>query len=251
MLLSSVLLPAPLRPTQATTWLRRTRHIDVEQRLRFAVGDVEPARPSGCRRCSSCDDGPVLLGADVDLPIAAADFGVVEGFLVAAVGDHVAFVHDGEPLQEILRRAKSCARRSGWSAGRCAGAARRARPESRIRTRPASGSSSSSTFGSVKTAMAISSRRFSPRLRFFTSRSRTPCRSKVSSASTIFGSLRWLLQVLSSSASIDDVRCARKKASTRLSMTLRLSNVAVSWNVRIRPRATRCCGVMRVMSSPL
>ena len=45
-------------------------------------------------------------------------------------------------------------------------------------------------------------------------------------------------------AAMDDFRCARKKASTRLSITLRLSKVAVSWNVRINPRATRCWGVI-------
>ena len=41
MLLSRVDLPAPLRPTQATTSPGRTPMVDVEQDLRFAVGDVQ------------------------------------------------------------------------------------------------------------------------------------------------------------------------------------------------------------------
>ena len=57
MLLSSVVLPAPLRPTQATTWLAPHAHVDVEQHLRFAVGDVEPGDRQDLVGLSSCHDG--------------------------------------------------------------------------------------------------------------------------------------------------------------------------------------------------
>src|SRR5450756_2929833 len=104
-LLRSVVLPAPLRPTQATICLARTlksisnRTFDSPyatfRPLTVSISSLVAAKPLS---------GGMLapIRGDIDLPIASSHLGIAQTFLVSAVRDDPALVHDGEPLHEVF-----------------------------------------------------------------------------------------------------------------------------------------------------
>ena len=93
-LFSVVLLPAPLRPSSATTSLRSTRSDDVEQDVRIAVIAVQPVD---------------LEQAHVEHSVHAAEIGflhlgVALDLLRRAFDQHAAFLQHGDALGQLEQR---------------------------------------------------------------------------------------------------------------------------------------------------
>src|SRR5690242_18950369 len=100
---SSVVLPAPLRPTQATISLCATLRSTSKSTFDAPYAALTPrtfrtSRPED----TALSDTTVAFGRGIDLPVASANLWMVEAFLVTAFSDHAAFVHHDEPLEKIL-----------------------------------------------------------------------------------------------------------------------------------------------------
>src|SRR3989337_2623811 len=104
-LLRSVVLPAPLRPTQATICFARTLRCISNRTLASPYATFRPLTfsISPAVAASRLSGGMLIpIRGGFDLPIASAYLGIAQTFLVSAIRDDPAFVHDGESLHDIL-----------------------------------------------------------------------------------------------------------------------------------------------------
>src|SRR3990172_10119863 len=104
-LLSSVDFPAPLRPTQATICLARILKSISNRTLASPYATFRPltARISSLRNAAPLSGTMLIpIRGGIDLPIASAYLGIAQTFLVSAVRDDPALVHDGESVHEVF-----------------------------------------------------------------------------------------------------------------------------------------------------
>ena len=93
---SVVLLPAPLRPSSATTSRSRTVIETIEQDMRVAVIGIDPLDLDHARRCCRAAHG-IRRPAEIGFLHAR----IVGDFLRRALGQLAAFVQDGDAVGEL------------------------------------------------------------------------------------------------------------------------------------------------------